>query len=227
MDWRRIQTWQVDDHENTLDDYTNLIILCMIISVILLLFLACFSIVMAFKKHKWNQEEKPEALLANLNCYHNINADRILFNQGTEIIIAEDVKRGRIIHATLTKDPLTGEKVYEMQTMDYNDILYAQPYAQGAADIKEHLKNFENEMPEGCMIMNPASLPDYVSSVGILIIPKENRSSKEDIRFVTFSSQQYLARRVMGSNGVMFGKTIKQAFLSARRIAAHINKQAE
>lgn len=110
----------------------------MIISVILLLFLACFSIVMAFKKHKWNQEEKPEALLANLNCYHNINADRILFNQSTELIIAEDVKRGRIIHATLTKDPLTGEKVYEMQTMDYNDILYAQPYAQGAADIKEH-----------------------------------------------------------------------------------------
>ena len=90
----------------------------MIISVILLLFLACFSIVMAFKKHKWNQEEKPEALLANLNCYHNINADRILFNQGTELIIAEDVKRGRIIHATLTKDPLTGEQVYEMQTMD-------------------------------------------------------------------------------------------------------------
>ncbi|MBQ3895564.1 MAG: hypothetical protein II734_00460 [Paludibacteraceae bacterium] len=199
----------------------------MIIIAILLIVLAHFSIVMAFKKHKWNQEEKPEALLANLNCYHNINADRILFNQGTELIIAEDVKRGRIIHATLTKDPLTGEKVYEMQTMDYNDILYAQPYAQGAADIKEHLKNFENEMPEGCMIMNPASLPDYVSCVGILIIPKENCSSKEDIRFVTFSSQQYLARRVMGSNGVMFGKTIKQAFLSARRIAAHINKQAE
>lgn len=199
----------------------------MIIIAILLIVLAHFSIVMAFKKHKWNQEEKPEALLANLNCYHNINADRILFNQGTEIIIAEDVKRGRIIHATLTKDPLTGEKVYEMQTMDYNDILYAQSYAQGAAGFKEQMKNIEDEKPEGHVIMNPASLPDYVSYVGILIIPKENCSSKEDIRFVTFSSQQYLARRVMGSNGVMFGKTIKQAFLSARRIAAHINKQAE
>ena len=227
MDWRRIQTWQIDDHENIIDNHINLITLSMIIIAILLIVLAHFSIVMAFRKHKMNQKEKPEALIASLNDYHNINVDRILFNQGTELIIAEDVKRGRIIHATLTKDPLTGEKVYEMQTMDYNDILYAQPYAQGAADIKEHLKNFENEMPEGCMIMNPASLPDYVSSVGILIIPKENCSSKEDIRFVTFSSQQYLARRVMGSNGVMFGKTIKQAFLSARRIAAHINKQAE
>ncbi len=199
----------------------------MIIIAILLIVLAHFSIVMAFRKHKMNQKEKPGALIASLNDYHNINVDRILFNQGTELIIAEDVKRGRIIHATLTKDPLTGEKVYEMQTMDYNDVLCAQPYAQGAAGFKEQMKNIEDEKPEGHVIMNPASLPDYVSCVGILIIPKENCSSKEDIRFVTFSSQQYLARRVMGSNGVMFGKTIKQAFLSARCIAAHINKQAE
>ncbi|MBP5743193.1 MAG: hypothetical protein J6W49_07140 [Paludibacteraceae bacterium] len=199
----------------------------MIIIAILLIVLAHFSIVMAFKKHKWNQEEKPEALLANLNCYHNINADRILFNQGTEIIIAEDAKHGKIIHAIKTKDPLTGEKVYEMQTIDYSDILCAQPYAKGAADAREQLKNFENEKPEGRVIVNPASLPDYVSYVGILIFPKENRFSQEGVRFITFSSQQYVARLVMGSNGMMFGKTIKQALLSARRIAAHINKQAE
>ena len=114
-----------------------------------------------------------------------------------------------------------------MQTIDYSDILCAQPYAKGAADAREQLKNFENEKPEGRVIVNPASLPDYVSYVGILIFPKENRFSQEGVRFITFSNQQYVARLVMGSNGMMFGKTIKQALLSARRIAAHINKQAE